>query len=727
MRSKWAVPLCLAVCAISARAWFGRAPVDPKDEAFIGKRRSYWAFQKPARPDVPQLESAWIKTPVDAFLAEALEAKKLAPSPPLNRGHLLRRITLDLTGLPPTPAETDAFLKDRSARAYEKVVDRLISSPAYGERWALRWLDVVRYADTNGYELDAERPHAWRYRDYVVRAFNSDKPYDRFIKEQIAGDELFPGDREALIATGFHRAAPIHLVGGNQDEEMNRQEVLTEMTGAIGSVFLGLTVGCARCHNHKFDPIPQSDYYRLQAVLAGTEGKDIEIASAEAKAAYEKAKKQYEERLAPIKKQIAEIEKPYRDQIREEKMARLEPKYRDVLAIPEKERNEEQKKLAKAAKTQVDATWDEVVGRLSQSDKEKRAALRRQMHEIELTEPDPPETAYAVANMDKAPQAYILRIGDPKNRIAPVEPGLLAVLGGNEVDMPAGSAGRRSALANWLASPENPLTARVMVNRIWQFRMGTGLVATPNDFGLLGQRPTNRKLLDWLATEFVARNWSVKAIDRMIVLSSAYRQSSAIDPDKAKIDPDDKLYWRMNRKRLEGETIRDSVLAVSGTLNPEMGGKPVRTPIEKEVYDLIFSEAEPDNLWPLLPDPRSYHRRSLYLLNKRTVRLPLLANFDQPDTMTSCPVRPTSTHALQALSLMNSDFMHEQSEAFAHRLENDCKHRRGCEVREAYKLALARTPVRAEIQMAGRFFARGGLLPDFCLALLNRNEFVYIP
>ena len=266
-----------------------------------------------------------------------------------------------------------------------------------------------------------------------------------------------------------------------------------------------------------------------------------------------------------------------------------------------------------------------------------------------------------------------------------------------------------------------------MVNRIWQFRMGTGLVRTPNDFGRLGERPTNPKLLDWLATEFMTNNWSVKAIDRMIVLSSAYMQSAADDPRKSKTDPDNTLYWRANRRRLEGEAIRDGVLAVTGKLNPRMGGVPVKVPIDKEIYELIFSEAEPDNLWPLLPDENEHNRRSLYLLNKRTVRLPLLMNFDQPDTMTSCPVRPTSTHALQALTLMNSEFMRQQSEAFAKRLETECGADRACQLRRAYKLTLARVPAANEIKMANEFFAGDGSMPDFCLALLNRNEFIYIP
>jgi uncharacterized protein DUF1549 len=305
----------LWVCLVLAVASLTGASID-KDEAFIGARRNYWAFRKPQRPDVPATGSAWVRTPIDAFILQALNEKKLTPAAPARREKLLRRVYLDVIGLPPTPAEMEAFLRDRSPDAYEKLVDRLLASPHYGERMGLKWLDVVRYADTNGFEADGERPNAWRYRDYVVRSFNDDKPYDRFIKEQIAGDELYPGDRDALIALGFLRSGPQHVVGGNQDKEMNRQEILVEMTGSIGSSFLGLTVGCARCHNHKFDPILQADYYKLQAIFAATEFKDIDIAAAADKSAYEERNKAYEARLKPINEQIAEIEKPYKARIR---------------------------------------------------------------------------------------------------------------------------------------------------------------------------------------------------------------------------------------------------------------------------------------------------------------------------------------------------------------------------------------------------------------------------
>ncbi len=710
--------LLLAVAPVAA--------ADEKDEAWFAARRSFWAFRKPVRPPVPQISSPWVRTPIDAFVLEALREKKLTPSPPLDRERLLRRVTLDLTGLPPTPGEVSTFRLDASADAYEKVVDRLLASPHYGERWALRWLDVVRYADTNGFESDAERPHAWRFRDYVVRSFHLGKPYDRFLQEQIAGDEMFPGDPDALIATGLHRAGPIHVVGGMQDEEMNRQEVLTEITGSIGSVFLGLTIGCARCHNHKFDPILQSDYYRLQAVFAATALKDVPLGGEEEKGAHERGRKEFDARLAPVRKELEAIERPYRERLRAERKAKLEPRYAQALEIPAERRTPEQKLLAKEAEDQVKIYWDELVALLAAPERERRAALRRSLHQIELERPDPLRSAFAVANMENAPTTHILKVGDHRHKQEAVEPGFPRVLL-PEAPVARAAAGRRTALARWLVSPEHPLTARVMVNRIWQLRMGSGFVATANDFGALGARPTNQKLLDWLAAELVAGGWNVKAIDRMIVLSSVYRQSAAADAARSRIDPDNKLYWRMHRRRLEAELIRDNVLAVSGGLNPRLGGKPVRVPIEREIYDLIFTEGEPDNLWPVTPDPAEHRRRSLYLLNKRTVRLPFLTNFDQPDAMTSCPERSASTHALQALSLMNSDFIASESRKFAERIEREAGQETQARIRRAYLVALARDPRPEEAAMARTFFSRGGRLEEFCLALLNRHEFLYVP
>jgi hypothetical protein len=698
------------------------------DEAkFIGARAKYWAYQPVTSPEVPHTKDPWVRTPVDAFILQTLREKNLTPSPPLDRIQLLRRVTYDLTGLPPTPDEVAAFVKDASPNAYEKVVDRLIASSHYGERWASKWLDVARYADTNGYELDADRPHAWRYRDYVIDAFNHDKPYDRFIEEQIAGDEMFPGNTEALIATGYLRAGSEHIVSGNIDPEESRQEVLTEIATNVGQAFLGMTVNCARCHNHKFDPILQADFYRLQAVFAGAKGKEVEIATPAEKAVWETADKAYKARLEPVVAALKALAHPYEEQIAADRKAKLDPKLRAALDTPKSMRTAEQQRDASNAEAQINPTWDEVLAAMSPQGKATRAKLREQLHAIQMTAPDPLPTAYAfVDTSDPAPQAYVLRLGDPHNRLDPVDAAVpLVIQAGYEI--PATPTARRTALAKWLASPANPLTARVMVNRIWQFRTGYALVRTPNDFGVMGDRPESHALLDWLAAEFMSRGWSIKAIDRMIVTSGTYRQSSAPDAAKAKIDPDNRLLWRMNRKRFDAEMIRDATLAVAGTLNPQVGGRPVRIPIEPEVYDLIFTENERDGLWPVNPDKNVQNRRAIYLYNKRSVRLPLLSAFDQPDDITSCPVRPVSTHALQALSLFNSDFMQEVSQAFAARLEKACGRDRTCIVNTAWRLALSRTPRKPEMQLAKKFLSTGGTLPDFSLAIFNRNEFVYVP
>ncbi len=722
MTVKSIAPALLLIGALGS----GWAAAD-KDAAFIGARGRYWAFQPVTHLPVPAIQDTWVRTPVDAFILRTLHEKQLTPSAPLDRTQLIRRVTYDLTGLPPTPDEVALFLKDRSSDAYEKVVDRLLASPHYGERWASKWLDVVRYADTNGFELDQDRPHAWRYRDYVVKAFNEDKPYDRFIKEQIAGEEMFPDSKEALIATGYLRASSEHVVGGNIDPEESRQEVLTEIATNVGQAYLGMTVNCARCHNHKFDPILQADFYRLQAVFAGAKGKEVEIATPSEKSAWEAAQAAYKERLAPIEAALKSLAKPYEDTIKEERKDKLDPKLLEALNIAKDHRTPEQKTLAANAETQIKPTWDEVVAAMPAEEKARRGKLREQLHHIESTAPDLLPTAYAFVNTgEPAPQSYVLRLGDPHSPLDPVDPQVPSVIKAG-YEIPLASSGRRTALANWIASPANPLTARVMVNRIWQFRMGYGMVRTPNDFGAMGDKPEKHELLDWLASEFIAQSWSVKTIDRLIVTSSVYQQSSEIDQAKSKLDPDNRLLWRMNRKRFDAEMIRDATLAISGTLNPQLGGRPVRIPIEPEVYDLIFTEAERDGLWPVSPDKNVQNRRGIYLYNKRSVRLPFFSAFDQPDDITSCPARPVSTHALQALSLFNSSFMETVSHEFAARLEKSCGKDRGCAINTAWPLVLSRTPRKEESQLAKSFFKSGGTLPDFCLALFNRNEFLYVP
>ncbi len=748
--------LVLALLALA-----GPAPAEPPG--------AHWAFKPPQRPPVPAVRDASrVRTPVDAFLLARLEAAGLTFAPPAERRTLLRRVTFDLTGLPPTPEEVDAFLSDTWTDAYVRVVERLLASPAYGERWAEHWLDVARYADTDGFESDRDRPHTWRYRDYVIRSFNADKGYDRFLTEQLAGDLLArdavragvagsdSAAAEFLIAAGFNRLGPVHETTMNTPKEVVRQEQLTEMTDAAGAVFLGLTVGCARCHDHKFDPIPQKDYYQLQAFFGPALFKDVDIASPAEKAAADKAAKEYAAQIEPVRKELKALDKPYHDRIVAAKTAKLEPKYRDALAVPEKERTKEQKERARHAKVLLETKWDEILPALAPEDRARRLRLRARLHELEARKPPPAPVAWTVADDPKVSPIHVLRRGDPLHPKEPVGaafPG--ALVAARHVPDTAVPPRDRLELARWLTRPDHPLTARVIANRLWHHHFGRGIVATPSDFGVRGELPSHPELLDWLATELPARGWSLKHLHRLMVLSEAYRQSSRPASAEARArDPDDRLLSRMNRRRLEAEALRDSALAASGTLNPRRGGPFVRVPLEPEVYAFIFTEDEPDGLWPVTPDPREHDRRSLYLCAKRNVRQPLLEAFDQPDMVAPCPARAASTFAPQALILLNGPFMQAQSKAFAGRLLREAPGD-AARVERAYRLALARPPVPAERAMALAFLAdqagllrdrlRAGLpvgvppatpdgadpaaaaaLADFCLALLNRNEFLYV-
>ncbi len=752
--------------------WPSDLKVEPATNYAVSKpitdeQRNYWAFRQPARPPIPKTKnSTWVRAPIDAFVLAKLEEKGLQPSSRADKRSLIRRVTFDLTGLPPTPDEINAFVTDTTPGAYEKVVKRLLTSPRYGERWAQHWLDVVRFGETNGFELDADREQSWRYRDYVVKSLNDDKPYDRFLVEQIAGDELDPENFDLRVATGFLRAGPQHVVAGNQDLAVNRQEWLTEVMFGVGNGVMGLTVGCARCHDHKFDPIPQADFYRLQAFFAAADNYDFKRPTKEQTLGHEAAVKAHKEKLKPVLDQIAAIEKPYKEKLSAAKRAKLEPPYANALAKEAKLRNEEEKRLARDAQRMIDVNWDEVIPALSPEDREKRAALRRQMHNLELYAPEPLPKALAVSDLlNPVPPMHLLRGGDPHRLGDEVQPRFPSVLSpkGAPVNseiapMRLGefkSTGRRLALARWLTQPDHPLTARVMMNRLWHHHFGRGIVATPNDFGRNGQQPTHPELLDWLATEFVARGWSLKQMHELIVSSNAYQQSSAVDAAKAKIDPDNKWLWRMNRQRLDAEAVRDTVLAVAGNLTEQLGGPSIKVPLEPEVYDTIFTEAEPDNLWPVHPDLRQHTRRSLYLIRKRNVKLPLLVAFDAPDLMSSCGARSVSVHALQSLTLMNSEFMLAQSRALAERLFKETGGNERVMITRLYELALARTPRPVELRAVQSFLkdqaaiirgratrgeavtklkdspkgvevAAAAAWVDLCLATMNLNEFVYV-
>jgi hypothetical protein len=715
-------------------------------------QRRWWAIQKVVKPAVPApKDSAWVRNPVDAFILAKLESKNLRPAPPADRITLLRRVTLDLTGLVPTPEEVQAFLSDRSPDAYEKVVDRLLASPRYGERWARHWLDVARYADSEGFKSDETRPNIWRYRDYVIQSFNSDKPYDRFMKEQIAGDELYPNDPAALVATGFNRHFPDESNARNLMQR--RQEILNDITDTVSSAFLGLTYGCARCHDHKFDPILQKDYYRLQAFFANTriEDKEVLVFGQERKQ-YEAQRAVWEAKTRDVRAQMDQAAKPYLDAMYKENFDKFPEEIQDAITTSAEKRTPIQWQMYYKAKPQLNHTMEEAAKKMKGADAEHWKQLSGELAKYDgIKPPDLPVAQAMIDNGGQSPKEYVLRGGVYDAYGEEVEPGFLSILdpGPAKIVQPAAlnSTGRRMALANWLADPQNPLTSRVMVNRIWHYHFGQGIVGTPNDFGMMGERPANKELLDYLAATFVENGWSIKKLHRLILLSNTYQQSSAFNPEAEKADPQDKLVWRYNRHRLEGEVVRDAALEVSGRLNLKMGGPGVFPPLPPGV--------ETRGGWKKDEDPSEAARRSVYIFVRRNTRYPMLEIFDMPDTHESCGRRNSTVTAPQALELLNNDLVLDWARSFAGRVLNDKGLTPEEQVDRAWKLAFSRTPTEAERKMAlswldqhtpilaGRLAkndhppmpenlpsgvepARAAAMVDLCHMLLNSNEFVYV-
>jgi hypothetical protein len=624
-------------------------------------------------------------------------------------------------------------------------VDRLLASQAFGERWAQHWLDLAHYADSNGFELDADRPDAWRYRDWVVKAINEDMPYDRFLTLQVAGDDVEPGNQEAMIASGFARSGPFEIVGGNIDPEVRRQNELTAATTTVGSVFLGLTIGCARCHDHKFDPIPTADYYRLQAFFAGAQHTETPIHSPEEQACFDAESKRIKALMKPLEEAKAKLEEPYTNRLQQAKEAALTTREREIRAIPKEQRTPEEARLFEGISVALKVTWEEIAEEVSHhpADRSAREAIKRQLHELELKMPAPPARAMSMMEDGKPlPETPILRRGDVKSKrevVLPAPPSVLlrAMDGGDSFNVSTSAvdpkhSGRRKALARWLVARENPLTARVIVNRLWMHHFGRGLVATPSDFGTKGSPPSNPQLLDWLACELIRHEWRLKSIHRLIVTSKAYQRSSdQTSRSGMERDPENRFLWRMIPRRMEAEGLRDSMLAVAGILNPKVGGPGVRIPLEPEVRDLIFTEAEVVDLWPVEPNPQEQARRSIYVHRKRNVHYPLFDAFDAPDMLTSCPQRAVSTHAPQALVMLNSGFAQQTATAFARSLLDhfaDPKAR----IREAYLRCYTRPPSSQELRLTLDFLRSNpgtnlDRWTDLALALINSNEFVYVP
>jgi hypothetical protein len=703
------------------RAWIEKGAAWPQ-----GKRQAvnsqWWAFSKPRCPEVPQIPG--VKNPVDAFVSQRLKAIGLEPVAEADKLTLLRRACFDLHGLPPSPEQSKAFLNDATPEAWERLIDSLLASPRYGEKWARQWLDLVRYGDTSGFEQDPYTLEAWRYRDYVIKSFNDDKPYDRFVKEQIAGDQLWPDDAEAGTGTGYYR------VSTNRDmlfkvEELNVVERLTDYVDTTSTVFLGLTTGCARCHDHKFDPIPQRDFYRMQAIFAPAVNDRVFLEYNMARF-YDIAANSREFKLRQIGAEIDRIQKPYREKMRQGKIAKLPAHVQAAIALPEEKRTPEQQALVTDCEKELKVTDDEIRAALSAVDAEQLHRIEKRLVTMFAGYAPPPMAPGVVDLGREAPRTYVAFRGNPESPGEEVGPGFLTVLGGGDIPDPPlhdKTTGRRKALAEWLANADNPLFGRVMANRIWQYHFGQALLKTPSDFGTRAGKPSHPELLDWLATEFAERKWSLKSMHRLIMTSDAYRRRSVASEKAKQLDPGNVWLSHMNRRRLQAEEIRDAVLQVSGSLNLKVGGIPVVPPLEaEELFGLI---GKPENAWVVTEDPAEHGRRSIYLLRRRTFQQPMFEAFDSPDGILSCSRRNESTTAPQSLSLLNSTFMLDQARVLASRVEA---------VEQAWQQVLNRNPSETERAAAqslvdrqtARLGSRRAAFAELARGLMNLNEFLYV-
>ena len=756
------VYLILGLCLASVVVYSAE-----ESHVFTEAQKTFWSLQPVSKPSTPVVNAKqWVKNPIDAFILAKLEEKQLQPNKPADKATLLRRVTIDLTGLVPTPEETQAFVNDNSANAYEKVVDRLLASPGYGERWGRHWLDIARYADSNGFKADETRPNIWRYRDYIIKAFNDDKPYDRFVREQIAGDELFPGDPEALVAMGFNR---------NWTDETNaaglvirRQETLDDVTNVTGSAFLGMTIACARCHDHKYDPILQKDYYRLQAFFANTSFGDgpLPIKDPSARQKYEEQKKLWEDKTREIRAEMNTIVEPLRKTKIEGGIKTFEDDVQEAILMDPAKRDPLQQMMFHTAEPRI-AFTDEPDARTLRNLKgdsgARYAELKKQLATFDSIKPAPlPEGQFMTDIGAVAPPTYVHPRGDPYAKGEEVHPGFLSILDPTDAKITPlpqlKSTGRRSVLAAWLTDTKNPLPARVMVNQMWQYHFGTGIVATPGDFGRMGSRPTHPELLDFLADYFVGNGWSMKKLNRLIVLSNTYQQSSESQEKAAAVDPDNKLLWRFARRRMEAEAIRDSMLEVSGLLNPKMGGPGVFPPVPTGVVSELSATAAAGG-WRTEKDPAEANRRSVYIFVRRNLRYPMLQEFDNANTFESLHTRKNTVTPSQSLDILNNDLMLEWSRAFAGRILSEVGQSAEPweQVDRAFKDAYGRAVTAEELKTAEAFLlkqapimaariaeggkskppmpavipagtdpARAAALVDLCQMLFASNEFLYI-
>jgi mono/diheme cytochrome c family protein len=831
--------------------------------------RAHWSFRPLKRPSTPSTSGS--TQPIDAFLQAGLESKGLKANPPASKQELIRRVSYDLTGLPPTPDEVDAFEADHSPDAFAKLVDRLLESPHYGEKWGRHWLDLVRFAETNSYERDGVKPNAWRYRDYVIRSFNADKPYDRFIKEQLAGDELPDGGPEALTATGYYRLGlwddePV-------DRDQSRYDGLDDIVATTGQVFLGLTVDCARCHDHKLDPIPQKDYYRFLSFFqnvnhyrnGGPTDEATLFPNDQAHQEFDRAIAEIQKKRNEVQAKVSEIDAeflaaseksrggkvetaeiddltyrfyrdtfdklPNFDALKAEDVGKLPkgkfdlaPRSRDdsigfvyegTLIVPKdgdytffldsddgSRLTVEGKKVVEydgihgegdvqSAKVKLKAgrvpirldyfqrgngfgltvAWSgpdfehrrlsaanpgESEGKakgltpnelareirrdgvkfLGEAKVKQYRELRRELDELK-TRKAPADRALVVTEAGSvAPETYLLLRGNPHSLGEPVEPAFLQVVSTSAPKIPTPSSGakttgRRTVLADWIASPENPLTARVMANRVWQYHFGRGIVRSSSNLGTQGDRPTHPELLDWLASELISNGWRLKSLHRVILNSDAYKMSSKPDPKGLAADPMNDRFWRFDMRRLTAEEIRDSILMVSGTLNPKMFGPGIYPEIPMEV---MAGQSVPGAGWGK-SSSEDQNRRSVYVHVKRSLILPILESFDLAETDRSSPVRFATTQPTQALGMLNGMFMNRQARQLADRLKREAGPDTANQVDQAFRLVTGRKATERERKRGVALIAslqdRNGAtaeqaLGSFCLVVLNLNEFLYL-
>jgi hypothetical protein len=768
--------------------------------AFIAEDdREFWSFKPIARPAVPEPSGARqtaegspqgeagrpnqirhppsaIRNPIDAFVLAKLREQKLDFAPDAEKATLIRRVTLDLTGLPPTPAETDAFVNDTAPGAYEKVVDRLLASPAYGERWARHWLDVAGYADSNGYgEADSLRPHAWRYRDYVIRALNADRPWNEFITEQLAGDELAgatqaetqqvvsdPKRRDELIATAFLRMAPDGTGDPNDDMKLARNQVIAEELKVVSSSLLGLTVGCAQCHDHRYDPIPQTDYYRLRAIFEPAFDwvsrwrppfqRQYSLYTPEERAKANEVEKQ----IGDINREAQAMSKKFLDEIFEKKIIELpeaerEP-YRAARATEASKRTPEQKALIKKYPNAL------ALYSLDLYDKDAQKKVTDKTAEgTKLRATLPPEGMVMALTEMKGivPKTFLFNRGDHDQPKQEVTPGELAVLATPQVEpfkpekVESGSSGRRLAYARWLTGGKHPLVARVLVNRFWLNHFGRGIVNTPGDFGFLGERPTHPELLDWLAGEFMDGGWKLKPLHRLMVLSTTYRHSSRNDAS-LKLDPDNRFFARFKIQRLDAETLRDSMLAAAGVLNPSPFGPP--SEIARDVQGRIVMGKDKGTITAakVESDGANDFRRSIYVQVRRKTPLTVLDTFDEPVMQPNCELRTRTTVAPQSLLMMNDTFVLDTARSLAKRLRADAPDDARAQIAEAWRILFSRAPQDADMQRALSYVAvqtealrayHHGIqhpkdkpapdpavegLASYCQVLFSSNRFLYV-